>query len=99
MPRQQPRFSLVIEIVLDSGSGKTGARISDISMGGCYVDTIAPFREGETIIFYLVQSGGRIKFTGDVSYVLEGFGFGVRFTNLTNEQTDFLTQVVSSRPE
>ena len=98
MPRQQPRLSLVIEIVFDSGSGK-GARISDISMGGCYVDTIATFREGEPVTFFLVQSGGRIKFTGEVSYVLEGFGFGVRFTDLTGEQTDFLNRIVSSPPE
>jgi hypothetical protein len=95
MPREHERVPFLVEIVLESSSGKREARISDISMGGCYVDSIATVRDGEAVAFDLVHpSGQRLPFTGTVSYVLEGFGFGVRFTDLTDEQTVFLTRIV-----
>jgi len=97
MPREQKRVPFLGEIVLKSGSGKCEARISDISMGGCYIDTIASFRVDENVAFDLVHPNGRsLPFTGDIAYILEGFGFGVRFTDLSDEQTVFLERIVQS---
>lgn len=83
--------------MLKSASGNCEARISDISMGGCYIDSIASFRVYENVAFDLVHPNGRsLPFTGEISYVLEGFGFGVRFTDLSEEQTVFLERIVQS---
>lgn len=95
MPREQERVPFLIEIVLESASGKREARISDISMGGCYIDSIASFHEGEPVAFDLIHPNGQsLPFTGEVAYVLEGFGFGVKFTDLTEEQSVFLERMV-----
>ncbi len=83
------------KIILESASGKREARISDISTSGCYIDTIAAANEGETVSFEIVRpDGNRVKFTGKVAYALEGFGFGVRFTDLSEEKILFLNEII-----
>ena len=51
MPREEERVPYYTEIMLESAAGMRGARISDVSAGGCYVDTISPAIEGEPISF------------------------------------------------
>ncbi len=95
MPRKEERKEFVAEIILESASGRREARISDISAGGCYVDTIVGVRDGETVKFDLVHPRGeRLPFTGEVAYRFEGVGFGVKFTDLTDEQKLFLERIL-----
>ena len=51
MPREEERVPFYTEIMMESAAGMRGARISDVSPGGCYVDTISPAIEGEAISF------------------------------------------------
>jgi hypothetical protein len=95
MAREQERVSFFVEVVLESASGKREARISDLSLGGCFIDSIALMTEGESVAFELLREGGQlVRFTGRVTYVLPGVGFGVRFTNISEDQQAFLEQVV-----
>ena len=94
--RDHERKQFFAEATLEFTSGKYQARISDISLGGCYVDSIASVVEGEAISLTLgIGSGEPQRFTGEVAYVLRGFGFGVRFTGLTDEKMDFLRQIIN----
>ena|SRR5687767_14298652 len=93
--RESERRPFLDEIMLEFSSGQREARISDISAGGCYVDSIASVSQGEPVSFDVSTSDGRtISFTGEVAYVLNGMGFGLKFTNLTEEQKTFLATVV-----
>ena len=95
MPRKHERLTFLVQIELHSASGKYEARISDISEGGCYVDTIVSVNIGDEIKFDLVHpNGGRIAFTGEATFHDPGVGFGVRFTNLSDEQNVFLKRVL-----
>jgi len=97
MPRKEDRFSYLQEVELEFASGKRSARISDISIGGCYIDTIAQVPVGETLQLQISSSSGNtMQFAGRVAYVLEGFGFGVEFIDLSDTQREFLSQIVSS---
>ena len=92
--REGERHPFLDEITLEFTSGQREARISDISAGGCYVDSIAAVSEGEDVQFDLsTPEGGSVSFTGEVAYVLNGMGFGVKFTNITEEQKAFLATV------
>lgn len=94
--REAPRQPFLDEIMLEFSSGQREARISDISTGGCYVDSIAAVSEGETVTFELsTGDGSPLSFTGEVAYVLPAMGFGIKFTNLTDEQRNFLLQVTN----
>jgi hypothetical protein len=97
MPRQNDRVSYLKEVELEFASGRRSARISDISAGGCYIDTIAQVPVGESLSLYISTDSGEAKeFTGKVAYLLEGFGFGVEFTGLTEDQRAFLAQILNS---
>jgi len=98
MPREQERVPFLVEIILESSSGRREARISDISMSGCYIDSIATAREGEAVSFEVPRPGGEaMKFTGEVAYALEGFGFGIRFTDLTDEKKSFIEEIIRAQ--
>jgi hypothetical protein len=99
MARKHKRTDIVREIVLQSSAGQRSSRISDMSMGGCYIESITDFRKGETIEFDLASTGGEVlRFSGNVAYVLAGFGFGLTFTNLTPNHVTFLSRTLPSTP-
>lgn len=97
MPRQDERYSYLKEVELEFASGKRSARISDISLGGCYIDTIAQVPVGDKLTLHIASTrGDSQQFTGKVAYVLEGFGFGVEFVDLTDAQREFLFGLITT---
>src|SRR5687768_5530036 len=97
MPRKEDRFTYLKEVELEFSSGKRAARISDISAGGCYIDTIAQVPVGDVLKLQISATGGEtVVFNGRVAYVLDGFGFGVEFTDLTDSQREFLQRILAA---
>jgi len=97
MKRLLERKSVAIEIILESAVGRRPSRLSDISLGGCYVEAINNYRKGELVSFELqTETGETLVFTGEVKYVLDGFGFGMKFTELTPRQIAYLKRLISS---
>lgn len=95
MPRQYKRYPISLEIVLDFSSGKREARISDLSMHGCFVDIIVSVCEGETVFFRLrLPTGQWLELSGEVIYYLPNFGFGIRFTDLLEEKQKLLEHLI-----
>lgn len=93
--RQQDRVSVSLDIVLDFSSGSREARISDISMGGCFIDSIANVVENEILSFKLSYSSGQsANFFGKVAYIYPGVGFGLRFFRLTEIEKSVLKQII-----
>ena len=97
MPREDERVPFYTEIMLESAAGMRGARISDVSPGGCYVDTISPAIEGEAISFQFKNpKDPKLKFTGTVAYVLPNLGFGIKFTDLTDEHKAAIDAIIKA---
>jgi CheY-like chemotaxis protein len=95
MPRKRERVSISLDVVLEWASGKNQARISDLSVSGCFVDTIATVNEGETISFkFTAPTGELLHLSGTVVYYLAGFGFGLNFEGTSKEQETILEQIV-----
>lgn len=98
MPRQEERITHLEEVELEFASGKRLARISDISRGGCYVDTIATVPVGEPVSFRFTRPGAeQVQFRGTVAYLLEGFGFGIKFEELGPEAAEFLEALIAEK--
>ena len=92
--REDERKPFFSEILLEFASGKLQARVSDISAGGCYVESIISVHEGDEIRFEFVDQGADVSpFTGQIAYHFDGMGFGVKFTDLTDEQKEFLQKI------
>ena len=97
MPRKLDRFTYLKEVVLEFTSGRRTARISDISAGGCYIDTIVQVTVGDQLTIHISSTDGTsMPFDGQVAYLLDGFGFGVEFVNLTDERKEFLKSIIES---
>lgn len=95
MPREYVRFPYPMEIVLEFSSGSREARVSDLSLGGCFVDSILDVNEGEAVTFDLrLPTGEWLKLSGDVVYTMPQIGFGIRFTGLSQEQTSQLADTI-----
>lgn len=93
--RGEERVPLTLELRWDRLSGKHSARVSDISLSGCFVETIGQVAVGELIRFEVQSPAGRwIPLTGDVVYHLPGMGFGVRFKRLTETQRDAIARLL-----
>ena len=95
--RQNERINIPLEIVLESASGKRECRISDLSTGGCFVDSIASVSKGETLTLMLhMPAGNWLKLCGKVMYNYPGVGFGLSFIELSKEEQFLLEQVISA---
>lgn len=97
MARRSERVLYYGDIILESSSGKRETRISDISADGCYIDSTSAMSPGENVAFELKQaSGASIRFTGTVIYVLDGFGFGIEFTDVNDQQKAAIDEILAN---
>ena len=91
MPREHERTTYLTETVIEASSGRHLARISDISNGGCYIDSIVEVTVGDPISFEIHRPGeDPLQFSGTVAYRLSGMGFGVKYAQLNAAQDLFL---------
>src|SRR6267142_5751056 len=98
--RDQRRVATSIEVLWDGNAGKCEARTSDLSAGGCFVDTLGQVTLGERIIFRLRLPGGEaIDIEGEVVYDHPSIGFGVRFTNVSESDQKKLESIIKARAD
>ena len=76
--------------------GRSEVRLSDLSYGGCYIDSIGQVTVGEEVSFEInVPVVQWVPFLGPVTYAHPGFGFGVRFARLNAVQEAVVAQLVN----
>lgn len=79
----------------DGLSGAAEARIEDISLGGCFVNTKGQVQVGEIVSLDIrLQSGEWLRLRGEVVSYQPGIGFGVVFSFLTGEEEVALKRLV-----
>ena len=95
MPRKHDRTSISLDVTLEFTSGTRTARVSDLSVGGCFVDTIVPVNVGEFVRIRIRLSDDQWEqMVGEVAYILPGFGFGLSFAGISEEQKWRLSDVI-----
>lgn len=84
--RRHARVPAMFEVVWQGAAGRHEARTTDLSLGGCFVDTIAQAAVGEPVTIRLrLPAGDWIELRGEVTYQYPNAGFGVRFTGGSDE--------------
>jgi hypothetical protein len=97
--RNEERLEVSLETVWDgTSSRKCLARITDLSEGGCFVDTTGEAQIGERLTVRIqLPDGAGLELTGEVAHESRPIGFGLRFVDLSDEQREalraFLTDV------
>jgi CheY-like chemotaxis protein len=71
-------------------------KLTDLSLGGCYVQTEAPFPEGSLVDFCLKTDEVEVHTEGMVRVVHPGQGMGVEFPSRTQEQRNKVLDLINS---
>jgi hypothetical protein len=95
--REEQRKEITLDVRWEGGAGRHPARISDLSLGGCYLDTLGGVEVGEIISLEIkLPSGEWLPLRGTVAFHHPGLGFSVCFTFLTDEEQYQLTELINS---
>jgi len=90
--RAEPRTPLIAQADLaDIASGvKLSARVSDLSLSGCYLDALTPLPEGSDVHLRIEFNNERLAIRAKIRFSHAGLGMGVQFNSLTGEQMQTL---------
>ena len=94
MQQRRERRTHLTEIVLESASVQREARLSEVSRGGCFIDTIVETHVGESVSFQIIGKDPPLRFTGVVIYTFPGIGFGLSFTDLPESSQEYLKSIL-----
>ena len=72
-------FSASIEAVEEKSGTRIKGRISDLGLGGCYVDTLSPFPVGSVVSITILKDEESFQAKAKVVYSLVGMGMGLAF--------------------
>ncbi len=100
--RSESRLEVCLDAVWDGKSGNYTARVTDLSEGGCYVDTLGEAATGEIVHFKLqLPDGEWLDLSGEVAHTTPPLGFGLRFVNPNDEQLEKLRSLIThfQRPQ
>ena len=93
--REDKRARVSLEAWWEGQSGRHEARVSDLSMGGCFIDTLSRAEIGEIIVFAIKRPDGKwLQLRGQVASVDEYVGFSLAFTYLTEDEERALAPLV-----
>lgn len=94
--RSDERVSINLSARWDGLSGTHEARIEDLSLGGCFVNTKGRVDIGEVVgIEMKLPSGEWLQLRGEVASYMLGTGFGVLFTFLTEDEEQALRELIN----
>ena len=93
--RRAERVPLPLEGAWEPDAGKYKSHIIDLSLSGCYIESIAYVKVGELIHFQIQTPTGRwLPLKGMVVYQHPQIGFGVSFTTVTERVKDVLAELI-----
>jgi hypothetical protein len=76
-------------------SGTYQARTGDLSVGGCFVESPAPVKLNQRIVFELrLPTGRSLLLSGEVVHLQPPAGFGVRFHYVNEQSGAILAEVI-----
>ena len=71
-------------------------RCSDLSPGGCYVDTLSPFAAGSAVRVRIERELREFEAAAIVSYAHVSMGMGLAFTEIKREHKDVLRSWIAN---
>jgi PilZ domain-containing protein len=90
--REAPRHPFIAsaeETDLASGA-RLSARVSELSLKGCYLDTLNPFPKGTQIKLVIFHGSATFTALATVIYPQPNMGMGIEFSSVVPEQLEVL---------
>ena len=94
--RTHPRHasSITTEVIEPRSRTRLTGRATDLSIGGCYVDTMSPFPVRTTVLIRLSSESRSFQGKARVVYENAGMGMGLAFVELVPEQSKSIQEWV-----
>jgi len=80
------RCHLAVELQPEGSTTPVLGNLSNISLGGCYVESNSPFNRGSNLELSLKCGEGSLRVTGQIVWVDTGYGFALQFNSAEPEQ-------------
>jgi len=94
--RTEERVNINLPVKWDGMSGTHEARLEDLSLGGCFVNTTGRVELEELVgLVVRLPSGEWLALRGEVTSYQPGIGFGLVFSFLTEDEEEALKDLVS----
>ena len=79
--RSAPRYPFIAaaEVIDQSSRASISARVSDLSLFGCYIDIVNPPPEGSQVVVKIHSDGKFFEAPGTIAYAHPNLGMGVKF--------------------
>lgn len=90
--RRSDRKKLIVDVNFAGGDATGIANTRDIGIGGLYMTTSTRLEDGTPILLTMTIGAREISLNGTVVYTDPGYGVGVRFQNLSEENAELLKQ-------
>ena len=98
--RSSKRKRVLLDAKWESMSSAHEARVDDLSVGGCFVDTFGRVEINEEVNLQIqLPSGAWLPLRGYVTSYQPGVGFGMSFTSLSDDESAALIRLIASVKE
>ena len=95
--RRNKRQNILLEARWESLSKRHEARIDDVSLSGCFVNTYGPVEVGEPVALSILRRSGEwLSLRGYVATYQHGVGFGMAFTDLSEADQKALQDLMAT---
>lgn len=87
-----PRYLFIAdaEITDLAADTKLKARTADISIGGCFLETLNPIPQGTEVCVCVYHAGASFNAIGRVAFVAPNMGMGIGFTKVADHDAEVL---------
>jgi hypothetical protein len=98
--RRFPRVACRIEatVVDETSAMNLPVKVTDVALGGCYVEMLAPLPLGSSVELALDTAQGAIHTRGKVVVAQTGMGMGIAFTSIGPEDFEKLREIAPPVP-
>ena len=98
--RSSQRKRILLEAKWESMSRTHEARVDDVSLGGCFVNTFGHVEPAEEVNLQIqLPSGEWLPLRGRVASYQPGVGFGIAFTSLRAADRAVLRELIATAKE
>ena len=98
--RNSQRKRILLDAKWESMSRTHEARVDDVSLGGCFVNTYGHVELNEPVnLQMLLPSGEWLPLKGQVASYQPGVGFGMAFDALTAAELSLLKELMETAEE
>ncbi len=96
--RREPRhpFFASVELLESKLDTRIDARTGDLSLHGCYVDTMNPFPSGSNVRVTITHMEEKFTTLGKVAHSKPNVGMGISFTAIDPQQRPILMKWLSN---